>query len=171
MKNLLFLCGPNGIGKTTISKEIVINLPHSAYVDSDPCRFMNPFVLDAVTIPTIAKNISDMILNYFDCPLIQTVVFSYGFHGRRKEVFETVLNQLSAVPHHFIPYLLWCSEEEHLKRLHKDNRSTERIETALHPSRKAFGQILWPKLDITEMTSSEAALEIIRTIPQDPFGD
>ncbi len=170
MKNLLFLCGPNGIGKTTISKEIVMNLPHSAYVDSDPCRFMNPFVLDAVTIPTIAKNISDMILNYFHCPLIQTVIFSYGFHGRRREVFEAVMHQLSAVPHHFIPYLLWCSEEEQLKRLHKDSRSTERIETALHPSRKAFEHILWPRLDITEMTPSEAALEIIRKIPGTPSG-
>ncbi len=35
MKNLLFICGPNGIGKTTISKEIIRQLPNSAYVDSD----------------------------------------------------------------------------------------------------------------------------------------
>ncbi|MDT8719180.1 hypothetical protein IAI10_21240 [Clostridium sp. 19966] len=56
MKNILFLCGSNGIGKTTICKEIVEQLPNSAYVDSDPCRFMNPFVLNDDTIPTIAKN-------------------------------------------------------------------------------------------------------------------
>ncbi|SCG83039.1 hypothetical protein DW1_1468 [Proteiniborus sp. DW1] len=39
MKNLLFLCGPNGIGKTTISKEIVRQLPNTAYVDSEPQPF------------------------------------------------------------------------------------------------------------------------------------
>lgn len=40
MKNLLFLCGPNGIGKTTIAKEIVRQLPNTAYIDSEPCRFI-----------------------------------------------------------------------------------------------------------------------------------
>lgn len=95
MKNLLFICGPNGIGKTTICKEILRKLPNSAYVDSDPCRLMNPFILDDETIPTIAKNISDLIINYIDCLVIETVIFSYGFHGRRREVFEKVMQAVS----------------------------------------------------------------------------
>ena len=84
MKNFLFLCGLNGIGKTTICRNIVKCLSGSAYVDSDHCRMMNPFVLDERTIPTIAKNTSCLIDNFLDCDVIQTVVFSYGFHGRRK---------------------------------------------------------------------------------------
>jgi 2-phosphoglycerate kinase len=110
MKNLLFICGPNGIGKTTICKEIIRKLPNSAYVDSDPCRLMNPFVLNNEPIPTIAKNISDLIINYMDCPVIETVIFSYGFHGRRKEVFEKVMKAVSERNFNFIPFLLVCSE-------------------------------------------------------------
>ena len=106
MKNLLFICGPNGIGKTTICKEIIRKLPNSAYVDSDLCRLMNLFILNDETIPTIAKNISDLIINYMDCPVIETVIFSYGFHGRRREVFEIVMKAVSERNFNFIPFLL-----------------------------------------------------------------
>ncbi len=161
MKNILFLCGPNGIGKTTISKEIIKQLPNSAYVDSDPCRVMNPFVLNDDTIPTIVKNISNLIINYLKCPVVNTVIFSYGFHGRRREVFQRVLSEISQMEHEFIPFLLWCSEEENINRMNLNNRSPDRIQRTLNESRKAFDNIDYPKLDITNFSISEAAKTII----------
>lgn len=161
MKNLLFLCGPNGIGKTTISKEIVRILPKTAYVDSDPCRFMNPFVLDDDTIPTISKNISDLILNYFNCPVVETVVFTYGFHGRRREVFENVIRQISAFQYHFIPYFLWCDEDENIRRMKAGERSTERIARTINESRKVFEDITYKRIDITTLSVNQAAELII----------
>lgn len=161
MKNLLFLCGPNGIGKTTICKEIIRVLPNSAYVDSDPCRVMNPFILDDDTIPVISKNIGDMVLNYFHCPIVQTVIFSYGFHGRRTEVFEKLICQISEFPYKFIPYLLWCSEEENIRRMNIDNRSAERIERTISQSRKAYDTITYQRIDISGMSVNQAADRII----------
>lgn len=161
MKNILFLCGPNGIGKTTICKEIIKQLPNSAYVDSDPCRVMNPFVLNDDTIPTIAKNISDLIINYLKCPIVNTVVFSYGFHGRRREVFQRILSEISEMEYDFIPFLLWCSEEENINRINFDNRSASHIQRTLNESRKAFDDVIYPKLDITNLSVSEAAKTII----------
>jgi Cdc6-like AAA superfamily ATPase len=162
MKNLLFICGPNGIGKTTICKEIIRKLSNSAYVDSDPCLLMNPFVLDDETIPTIAKNISDLIINYIDCPVIETVVFSYGFHGRRREVFEKVMQTVARKDFKFIPFLLTCSEEENIKRMNMDNRSLERKQRAIEESRKAFGDLTYPQIDITSFSASESAEKIIK---------
>lgn len=164
MKNILFLCGPNGIGKTTICMEIVKQLPNSAYVDSEPCRIMNPFVLNNDTIPTISKNISDLIMNYLKCSVVNTVVFSYGFHGRRKEVFQMVMSEISKLEYKFIPLLLWCSEEENINRMNTDNRSTDRIQRALNESRKAYNDVTYPKLDITNMSVSEAVKKIIGQI-------
>jgi hypothetical protein len=161
MKNLLFLLGPNSIGKTSISKEIVRQLPSTAYVDSDPCRFMNPFVLSDETIPTIAKNISDLILNYMNCPVINNIVFSYGFHGRRKEVYERVETELAKTDYNFIPFLLWCSEEENIRRMNKDNRNHERVQRTLNESRKSFDDIIYYKIDITGFSIVEAAKKII----------
>ncbi len=162
MKGLLFICGPNGIGKTTICKEIIRKLLNSAYVDSDPCRPMNPFILDDETIPTIAKNISDLIINYIDCPVIETVVFSYGFHGRGREVFEKVMQTVAKKDFKFIPFLLTCSEEENIKRMNMDNRSLERKQRAIEESRKAFGDLTYPQIDITDFSASEAAENIIK---------
>lgn len=43
MKRLVVIVGPNAVGKTTTAKCLVKKLPKTAYVDSDWCRFMNPF--------------------------------------------------------------------------------------------------------------------------------
>lgn len=161
MKNLLFLCGPNGVGKTSIGMEIVQILPHSAYIDSDPFRYMNPYVLDDCTIPTVAKNISDMILNYFDCPVVETVVFTYGFHGRRAEVFERVMQRVYVSECQFIPYLLWCDEDENIRRMRSDGRDTERIKRAILKSREAFENVPYKKIDITKLSVRQAANIII----------
>lgn len=162
MKNLLFLCGPNGIGKTTICKKIVEQSPGVAYVDSDPCRFMNPFILNETTIPTIAKNITDLIINYMACPIINTVIFSYGFHGRRKEIFDIVMSNLEQVNYTFIPFLLWCDETENIRRMKTDNRSLQRIQIALDKSRKSFCDVKYPIINISKLTVSEASSLIIK---------
>ena len=137
------------------------NLPNSAYVDSDFCRLMNPFVLDDNTIPTISKNISDMILNFFHCPVIETVVFTYGFHGRRTEIFENVIRQISDFPHRFIPYLLLCDEDENIRRMKSDGRDVRRIERAIEQSRKAYDNISYKRIDITKLSIHQAATTIL----------
>lgn len=159
MKDLLFLCGPNGIGKTTICRSILSRLPGSAYVDSDGCRMMNPFVLDDTTIPTIAKNISGLIGNYLACDAVHTVIFSYGFHGRRKEVFDRVMRALPIHRPRFVPFHLVCGEEENMRRIRADGRTTDR--GALEISRSAFSDIEYPKIDITDLSADEAATRII----------
>jgi Cdc6-like AAA superfamily ATPase len=161
MKNLMFICGSNGIGKTTICKTLLKRLSKSAYVDSDPCRMMNPFVLNDETIPTISKNLSDMIKNYFDCPAVETVIFSYGFHGRRKEVFDSLVYSLSKYEYNFIPFLLICDEAENIRRMNCDGRDIEQIKRALEVSRNAFSNINYPTINITMLTASEAATKIL----------
>ena len=161
MKDFLFLCGPNGIGKTAICRSILSRLPGSAYVDSDCCRMMNPYVLDDGTIPTIAKNISGMIGNYLECDAIQTVIFSYGFHGRRREVFDRVMGAVLIHEPRFVPFVLICGEEENMRRMKADGRDPDRIEKALKISREAFPDAQYPQIDITELSAEEAAARII----------
>jgi len=43
-KKLIFVCGPNGVGKSTACLELLHQLDNSAYVDSDWCSAWNPFV-------------------------------------------------------------------------------------------------------------------------------
>jgi hypothetical protein len=161
MKNLLFVCGANGIGKTTICKSILKRLTYSAYIDSDPCRAMNPFVLKDDTIPAIRKNISCMIMNYFDCPAVQTVIFSYGLHGRRSEIFSGIIEDIAGYEYNFIPMLLVCSEAENIRRMNLDGRDSERIRRALESSRGACSDINYPTFDVSMLSADEAAAGII----------
>ena len=53
MKRLIVIIGPNAVGKTTTAKCLVEKLPQTAYVDSDWCRCMNPFLLTDILFTTI----------------------------------------------------------------------------------------------------------------------
>ncbi|MBQ5325518.1 MAG: ATP-binding protein, partial [Oscillospiraceae bacterium] len=57
MKQLIVIIGPNGVGKTTTARKIVEQYKNVAYVDSDWCRVMNPFVFSESTKETIVENI------------------------------------------------------------------------------------------------------------------
>lgn len=164
MKKLLFICGPNGVGKTTVCRYMLENMPGTAYVDSDACRLMNPFVLDDVTIPVIAQNISDMIRNYLRCDYVDTVIFSYGFHGRRKEVFERVLQLIQSEPYCFRPVLLLCGEEENIRRMQQDGRDPGRIQRGIECSRSAFDGVDYPSVDVTHLSVAETAKAILQKI-------
>ena len=99
---------------------------------------INPFALTDETIPTIARNISDLIGNYLDCPAVDTVLFSYGFHGRRKEVFGRVVQALQRRTFRFVPLLLACEEEENIRRMRADGRDEARIRRTVEQSRAVY---------------------------------
>lgn len=44
-KTLLMILGPNGVGKSTVAHLLMESRPHTAWVDADWCRAMNPFLL------------------------------------------------------------------------------------------------------------------------------
>ena len=101
MKQLLLLLGPNGVGKTTTAAKLLDMLPHSAYLDADWCHAINPFPFTAETKKTVTENVFCLLRNYLLCPEIQTVIFPYGFHGQRKQLFETVSRRLEQEPLRF----------------------------------------------------------------------
>lgn len=86
-------------------------------------------------------NIASIICNYLNCPAVNTVIFSYGFHGKRKEVFENVQKLLADTSYKFLPVLLWCEKNQNIKRMLIDNRDNERIKRAVEKSRKAYENI------------------------------
>lgn len=160
-KRLIFLCGPNGVGKTALCREILCRTPGSAYVDSDPLRQTNPFVLSDETAPAIQKNLSCVLTNYLQCPAVDTVLFSYGLHGRRREIFEGVLEDLAGQSFRFFPFLLTCGEAENVRRMRLDGRDEARIERALRVSRAAYDDVPYPKIDVTHLSVPEAAALIL----------
>lgn len=163
MKRLLLLLGPNGVGKTTTAAALLDMLPHSAYLDADWCRAVNPFPFTEETKKTVAENIFCLLRNYLLCPEIQTVIFPYGFHGQRKQLFETVVRRLEQEPLHFqlTPFLLVCSLEENIRRAKMDGRGQARIERGIQNTFHFYDQSPYPKIDTTNQSPERAARTIL----------
>ena len=91
IKRFVVIVGPNAVGKTTTAKCLVDKLPKTAYVDSDWCRFMNPFPFTEVTKQTVTKNMYDILHNYLVCEELENVIYAYSWHGERKEIYDNLI--------------------------------------------------------------------------------
>lgn len=157
MKRLIMVCGANGVGKTTACQSLVKALNHSAYIDSDWCRAMNPFSFGEETIQIIKSNIVALMMNYFKSSFIEHVIFPYGFHGPRKQIFEDILKELdnSEISYRLCPVILKCDLEENIKRMKKDSRDEKRVRRVIENTRDIYDAYDYPKIDTTNMSTSQ----------------
>ena len=162
MKKLILVCGANGIGKSTACRNLIEILPSSAYIDSDYCRYMNPFSFQEEEVAAVVSNISNMMKNYFGLRTIENVIFQYGFHGVRKQIFRKILASLdeSGIEYAFCPIILECNLEENMRRMQHDNRSPERINSAITKTRGIYDEMCYPRIDTTQLSPEETALKI-----------
>lgn len=83
MKKLLFIHGPNGVGKSSACRLLHERLPNSAWLESEWCRRTNPFAYTPEIEVLAERSISFLLRNYLECSQVDCVIFSYGFHGPR----------------------------------------------------------------------------------------
>ncbi len=166
MKQLIVIIGPNAVGKSTTAKKIIEQNPKSAYVDSDWCRTINPFQLTDITKQIVVENIYCLLRNYLICEEITTVVFTYSWHGDRKEMYESVIQKLRSDGIEFQEniVILKCSEVENRKRAIADGRDEERIERGMKHTFAFYNGYHYPCIDTTDMTPTEVAEKIISLI-------
>ena len=166
MKRLVVIVGPNAVGKTTTAKCLVEKLPKTAYVDSDWCRFMNPFQFTEITKQTVTKNMYDILHNYLVCEEIENVIFSYSWHGERKEIYDNLISKLKSDEIEFEEkiFVLKCSEEENISRAEKDGRDKTRIERGMKNTFSFYDGYNYSSIDSTNMSMNEVAEKIIELI-------
>lgn len=166
MKKVILIIGSNGVGKSTTSKILLSLLPNSAYIDSDCCRAINPFRLTEETKIAVTQNIYCMFHNYLLCNDINTIIFPYGFHGERKEIWEQVVYKLKADNIMFDIYiiLLKCSWEENIRRAKLDNRDSERIERGMKNTFSFYDTDQYITIDTTNLSAEETAEKILKMI-------
>ena len=166
MKRLVVIVGPNAVGKTTTAKCLVEKLPKTAYVDSDWCRFMNPFPFTEVTKQTVTRNMYDILHNYLVCEELENVIFTYSWHGERKEIYDNLISQLKSDEIEFQEkiFVLKCSEEENISRAEKDGRDRTRIERGMKNTFSFYDVYDYPSIDSTNMSTNEVVERIVELI-------
>ena len=159
MKTILLILGPNAVGKSTTAAAILQCRMHTAYVDGDALRAINPFPFTEATRKAVTANIYCVIRNYLECDDIDMVVFPYSFHGDRRQMWEAVLAQLQAAGLEFVvkEVVLTCSETENRRRAAKDQRDPERIERGMVNTYHYYDDYPAVHIDTTGMTPEQVA--------------
>lgn len=162
MKKLIVIVGPNGVGKTTTAMRMKEQYSKTAFVDSDWCRSINPFTLTDITKKTVIANLYCLLRNYLLCEEINTVIFTYSWHGERKEIYDNLIKHLlnDGIEFQEIIIILKCSESENRRRALFDNRNLERIERGMKNTFSFYDKFQYPCIDTTHMTVLQVVEQI-----------
>ncbi len=80
MKNLFFIGGPMGVGKSAVSRELQRVLPDCALLDGDNLWDMRPFVVNEDTKACVLANIIACLNNFLACPQFKNIIFCWVMH-------------------------------------------------------------------------------------------
>ena len=91
------------------------------------------------------------------------VVFTYSWHGGRKEIYDSVMMKLRddgiGFEEHVI--ILKCNEAENIERAISDGRDKERIDRGIKNTFSLYDEYDYSCIDTTYMTSTEVAEKIM----------
>jgi hypothetical protein len=164
-KRIIFICGPNGVGKSSTGRELIRYIENSAFVDSDLCALRNPFI-STEGIDIGMQFMLFMLTKYLESSLYENIIWAYGFHGHRKANFLEIMTELRAlnIEFKFIPIILTCDLDENIKRMQCDNRDEARIDRAINNTRIIYNDYPLPSINTTKLTLTEAVYEIKKLI-------
>lgn len=160
MKKLVFIHGPNGVGKSTTCEVLHSKLSRSAWLESEWTRRINPFFFNSEIEKMTEENMTFLLRNYMSLSSIDIVIFNWGFHGPRKEIFKRVLLNLSDIDFEYVPIVITCSEEENVRRMRLQDRSYERIERA-KLIREIYDRMSCFTIDSTYLSVNEVVEKIL----------
>lgn len=163
MNTFIFLHGPNGVGKSSVCKTLHSRLQRSAWLESEWCRMTNPFILNEETISLTITNMTQMLRTYLSCSWLDYVFMSYGFHGARQQIWDTVQTNLQTISYAYAPITLTCDTDENIARMVTDGRDQGRIHRAIS-ARELYDALPHPRIDTTSLTIEQTADRVIEII-------
>jgi hypothetical protein len=160
-KQLIFIAGTMGVGKTATAQALKKLLPASVLLDGDWCWDMNPFVVNEQTKAMVQDNIVHLLDNFLSCPQFDYVIFCWVMHQR--EIVQALLDALKADDYVFHFFALTCSPQTLVGRLEADvlagKRSGDVIDRSL-PRLALYPALGASLLDTTALSPQQAAKAI-----------
>lgn len=165
MKNLIFINGTMGVGKTTISKELQKLLPNCIFLDGDWCWDMSPFIVTDETKKMVLDNISHLLNNFISCSEYKNIIFCWVMH--EESILDDVLSRLNKDDCIIHKFSIVCSEQTLISRITKDInqgvRKNDVIERSV-PRLKNYFQMDTQKIDVSHISAKEAAEIIYKSL-------
>lgn len=110
MKNLIFINGTMGSGKTAVSQKLKILLNKSIFLDGDWCWDMVPFIVNTETKEMVLENIAFLLNNFLKCSEYENVIFCWVMH--EENIIKDILKRLEPNNYKLYKFSLICSKEE-----------------------------------------------------------
>lgn len=165
MKNLIFINGTMGVGKTTISNELTKLLPKNVFLDGDWCWNMNPFVVTDETKEMVLGNISYLLNSFIKCSEYENIIFCWVMD--EESIIDSVLSRLELNNCLVKKFSLIASEDALVKRIKKDVcngiRDMDCIQRSIDRTNK-YNSLNTEKIDVSSISPIEAAKVIISKV-------
>lgn len=165
MKNLIFINGTMGAGKSSVCAELLKMLPNAVYLDGDWCWNMHPFIVTDETKAMVVRNIAHLLQNFLNCSEFKNVIFCWVMH--EQAIIDSILAQLNLDSANYRLFTLVLSEDALQNRLQKDIAAGKRAPDILERScaRLAMYQHSpGTRIDVSEIDAHTAAEQIAAQI-------
>ena len=77
MKKLYLIGGTMGVGKTTVSQTLKMQLENSVFLDGDWCWDAHPFQVTEETKEMVLENICAVLNNFLKCSVYDNIIFCW----------------------------------------------------------------------------------------------
>lgn len=161
MKNVIFINGTMGVGKTTTSIELKKILSKNVFLDADWCWDMNPFIVNYETKNMVTQNITYLLNNFIKCKEYDNIIFCWVMH--EQNIIDELVKKLDLSDCKLYVFSLVCSEVELINRINIDIRNGKREEDIIKRSisrLEKYDNIDSIKIDVSNISAIEAAQKI-----------
>lgn len=165
MKNLIFINGTMGVGKTATTRELQKLLPRCVFLDGDWCWDMSPFTVTDETKAMVEDNICHLLNNFLRCSEFENILFCWVMH--QQAILDSLLARLDTHASRVFRFSLTCSEAALTDRLSRDVangvRKADIIARSLARQRN-YPKMDTKKIDTTGISPEQAAQAMLRII-------
>jgi deoxyadenosine/deoxycytidine kinase len=157
MKNVIFINGTMGVGKTTVCRELQKTLPNCVFLDGDWCWDSSPFVVTEETKAMVIRNIAYLLNSFLLCSEYENIVFCWVMH--QSEIADIICASLTGSFDYHL-FTLSCSETSLRDRLLADIKAGKRKPDIVDRSIERiplYARMPTEKIDVSEITPTQAA--------------
>jgi len=162
MKQVYFVGGTMGVGKTTTAKALKTRLHNSVLLDGDWCWDMNPFIVNGETKQMVIENICFVLNNFIKCTVFENIIFCWVMH--EQAIVDEIVSRLDVENCTLHMVSLISTKQALQSRWHNDIVAGTRTEDGIYRSIQRlplYEKLDTIKVDVSEISAEEAAEYII----------